>query len=285
MKLIRLVAAVVIAALLSPAAQGGPIVFVGTASGGFGTLDLATGAYVQKSTVPNGDVLAGLGFTPGGSLFATGLQDPAHAPVYAGAMNQVGTAAFSAGGSTVGTDGLVYAVDQSHTSGQLYTFNPTSGVTKPIGSGVGMTTDGLTAFDASGRLFIDEYDRSVFGPDILALVNLNTGTSSKIGTDLGFNIFAGVFVNGTLFGFGPGPGNTQPSIYTINTSTGTATFVTAITGLSPGDSVTAAGIPVGAQAGVPEPSTFACVLVGVLVGGAVRRVRLRFVRPVRREGA
>jgi hypothetical protein len=186
----------------------------------------------------------------------------------------------------------VYAIDQNPASGQLYTYNPATKSTVMIGSGIGFKINGLTAFAPNGTFFTDRQDPDPNGwNDVLAQVNLSTGVATPIGTGMGVPIFAGVFVNGTLYGFGPGPGplfNT-PSIYTINTTTGAATFAGGITGLAPGDSVSAAGIQ--QATAIPEPSTLACALIGALSACAagVRRAwlkgRARCPSPLGGEGS
>jgi hypothetical protein len=276
-----LVVALVLTALPYRSAHAAPIVDVGTSAGRFGTLDLATGVFTPLSTVPNGDVLAGLGFTPSRALIGVGGMSATNAPMYSvnpttGAFAPIGAATLPAFGGTVGSDGLVYAVDQSANT-QLFKYNPGNNSTTTVGTlNLPNGTNGLMAFSPNGTLFTDEFNS---GNDILASVNTNTGVATTIGTGMGVPIFSGVFVNGTLYGFSPNGGN--PAIFTINTTNGTTSGIPAelITGLSPSEMTGPSGgnggiyaaafvAPLGPAATVPEPSTLACGLVGALFAGA-----------------
>ena len=110
------------------------------------------------------------------------------------------------------------------------------------------------AFSPSGTLYTDAFGTN---NDLLYSVNTTTGVGTAIGSGLGAEVFAGVFVNGTLFGFGPNPnlGGIGGEVYTINTSTGVATAYGSYSfGANNTDYITAAAI---LPASVPEPSTLA----------------------------
>ncbi|HEV1285361.1 MAG TPA: hypothetical protein VNU44_08625 [Bryobacteraceae bacterium] len=204
----------------------------------YGTLDMGTGVFSPIATqTPN---LYGMGFAPNGNLYGT--DSATNAGVYqvdplTGNLTNLGTSTNSVIGSTVGSDGLIYAVSQD-SNGIFYTINPTTVATNVINT-FGFQSDGLSVF-ADGIFYTD-----LMGPtdDTLEAVDPITGVATAVGTGLGVQIFAGVDVNGTIYG-GDGAGN----LYTINLSSGVATLVAAVTGAT-------GGLDALAFQPVPEPPT------------------------------
>jgi hypothetical protein len=204
----------------------------------YGTLDTGTGVFNPIAIqTPN---LYGMGFAPNGNLYGT--DSATNAGVYqvdplTGNLTSLGTSANSVIGSTVGSDGLIYAVSQD-TSGIFYTINPTTVATNVINT-FGFQSDGLAVF-ADGIFYTDLMGST---GDTLEAVDPVTGVATAVGNGLGAQIFAGVDVNGTIYG-GDGAGN----LYTINLSTGVATLIAAITGAT-------GSLDALAFQPVPEPST------------------------------
>jgi hypothetical protein len=253
------------------ALASGLTIYVTGSGGEFGTLDLSNPANITYQSIGRQNTLFfGMGFTSNGNLYGFGLsglgQDLFQIDTANGSTTALGSVP-PAIAATIGPDGQTMYELEIGSYGTLFTLTPPSARTTVIGSSLLPNgSDGLMAFSPNGTLYTDE---AYNGNDVLAAVDLTTGVATLIGTGMGDNIFAGGFLNGTLFGFAP-----DGDVYTINTSTGDATFYGSYN-LGPGstDSVyTAAVVP----SAVPEPSSLALVSIaaGAVSGGSIfRRVR------------
>jgi hypothetical protein len=243
---------------------GGLVVYVGGLDRKFGTLDLTNPANITFSQLgTTGQVFAGMGFGADGSLY--GLDGDfvnSHlrriSTADASTMDLGAIGQTSVGATTDPTGTKVYSIDQN-TPGLLYSVTPLSPVSTPIGT-TGIASDGLMAFSQGGALYT-----SILGApnnDTLGLVNITTGATTPIGSGMGAFIFAGAFLDGTLYGF-----SMDLKVYTINTSTGTGTLYGSYS-LGPNDPnwITAAAVPL-APAAVPEPTTLSLASVGVVLMG------------------
>jgi hypothetical protein len=226
-------------------------------SDSFGTLDPTTGVFTPLGTSPS---IFGMGFAPDGTLYATDSATPAgvyQVDPLSGNLTSLGSLiSDSATGSTVGSDGLIYAVS-ADPNAIFFTIDPTTLAENVINSGFAFSSDGLAVF-ANGTFYTDAIGG---GNDVLEAVDPVTGVATQIGTGMGVQIFAGANVNGTIYG-GAADGN----LYSIEPSTGLATFDATITGSS-GD--------VFALASVPEPSTAMLAGAGIALIGLVFTVRRR----------
>jgi hypothetical protein len=230
-------------------------VFDNSGTNTFGTLDTGTGVFTSIATqTPN---LFGMGFAPDDTLYGTDSASP-DAGVYSvdtatGALTNLGVSTDSVQGSTVGSDGLIYAVSQNII---FYTIDPTTLATNVISS-LGFTSDGLAVF-ANGVFYTDLLGTTL--DDTLEAVNPVTGVATAIGTGLGVQIFAGVNVNGTIYGAGR-----DGNLYTINLTTGVASLAVPITG--------ATGDLDALAFALPEPATF--LLSGVALACLAARCRFK----------
>lgn len=231
----------------------------------FGSLNLTTGVFTPISTTS--PTIYGMGFTSGGTLYGTDNQNPSN--VYTinpgtGTATLVGAAPpYSALGSTVGPNGLIYAVSDNSA---FYTINPSTLATNTINASLGFANDGLAVFD-NGQFYTDA---STGTPsDLLEQVNPVTGAPTQIGVGLGFEAYAGTLVGNTLYAVGLAPG-VIPVLETIDTTTGTGTLVADITGMGPDASPDAV-----AYSAVPEPGTCLLAGLGVLALAAFRLRRRR----------
>jgi hypothetical protein len=221
----------------------------------FGTLDPTTGNFTTLGASPN---VIGMGFAPNGTMYATefgpGVDqvDPS-----SGNLTPLFSTLYSAGGSTVGSDGLIYAFNQDFSNVNFYSINPVSQAVILISSGLGFASDGLAVF--------------ANGLDTLESVNPVTGATTQIGTGFGLNsgapiqIFAGANINGTIYAGGP---VSDGNLYTIN-------LTGPLAGRATLDVATNGGDDLFALASVPEPSTATLAGAGIALIGLVVTVRRR----------
>jgi hypothetical protein len=254
----------VLAAVLGAAAGGsagaGPVVYVVDAENEFGTLDLSSGAFTLLGDFPPGTgrhgpfPIVGLGFSGPGQLSAIDSKGNVFAvdPTNAAVTPLFSSGTFPNGGGGDG-HGILYAFDM--VTGNVDALNVTNGTVKTITNFPSTQSTGFTAVGPDGSLYITVLNTNPGGAfDDLYRINPLTGAITDLGSDLN-NLYAGVFVGSTLYGFSPYGG-----IYTINTTTGQETFMGAYS-LPSGDAIYAAAFQ---GQSVPEPSSL--ILLG---GGAV----------------
>ncbi len=251
------------AALLSApldAAKADPTAYEVTFGDGgpnlFGTVDLATGVFSQTSAlsfVPTG--LSNIGPSLYTSTFTAtpfGQINPA-----TGAFTQTsnvgpGGGEYLAQGSAPNT---IYALDGSF---NLYSVNPVTGAGTLIGPTGLSQTGAYQLSTGSAVLYFGN------GNELYSL-NTLTGAATDIGpTGLsGFGIDGLVFEHGVLYG-GYSPSTTLPdSIYTIDTTSGAATFLSTQSA--------AIGLVYGLAPIVPEPSTWTMFGLAFLAFAAFRQ--------------
>jgi hypothetical protein len=167
---------------------------------------------------------------------------------------------------TAGSGNSFFGLDGSD---NLYSINLSTGAATLIGS-TGITPIGTNAYtnslagNGSELLYTQQLPSMA---STLFSINETTGASSEIGLT-GINDISGAgFEDGTLYGF-TSPfldPSTIPSLYTINTGTGAATF----------DAVLDPTLgPVFGATAVPEPSSLPTLLAGLAaIGGALYLAR------------
>lgn len=105
--------------------------------------------------------------------------------------------------------------------GALYRVSSFSGAATLIGRfGSGWVSSGDLAFDSSGALWATAR-RPGDAFDTLVTVNTSTGVAASRGAFLPSGIYGLIFANGTLYGLS----SSTSSLYTVNPTTGVATFV------------------------------------------------------------
>jgi hypothetical protein len=246
------------AASLIPASKAlAANVYVSYANGNFGTISLTDGSFnLIAATDP---VFFGMGLNATGVL--TGLTDTGDLydiNTTTGAATFVESEGVEVEGAGSNSAGTLY-FSQFNTQGDnLYTAPGAALIGNP-----GVPSDGLDAFGPGNVLYIDGFTG---GADTLYSVNpsngdLTSGGASITGdygsTPYNAQIFTGVFNDGVLYGFGEDNVSDNFNIYTINPTTGAATFVTPY-----GNSVENAID--GVALGTPEPSTPLAFVLGTL---------------------
>jgi hypothetical protein len=259
------------ALLLAPldAAKADPaayeVTFGDLGSNVFGTVDLATGAFTQTSTlsfIPTG--ISEIGSNLYTSTFTGTAFDQINPST--GAVTQIsdvglGGSEYLAQGSTLNT---IYALDGSF---NLYSVNPTTGAGTLIGpTGLSLSPAYQLSTGSSVLYFGD-------GNELYSL-NTLTGAATDIGSTglSGDGIDGLVSEGGVLYAGYASSGSIPPgSIYTIDTTSGAATFLST---QSP-----TIGLVYGLAPIVPEPSTWAMFGVTFLAFAAFRpRLKRRLAR-------
>jgi hypothetical protein len=265
----RLLLALFVLVAVTADASAAPFSYVTTSSGQFGTVDLSSGAFSQ------------IGIQ--GPAPFTGIATGADGTIYGmDASNRLVTIDPTTGATAVvGPSGVGFAVFGGLASGGLYGLD----INNKLYS-VSVTTGAATLVGATGipTLALHGYANSLAGngstlyyteergsPGALAstlfALDPATGTATTIGLTGIHDIVGSVFDNGGLYGF-TSPflsSSTIPSIWSLDTSTGAATFV---------HTLDPAAAPVFGGTPVPEPSS----LLLLVSGFAFRRVRQSLVR-------
>jgi len=208
------VSAFVVAGALSVAAHAGagPILWVSDAKGQLGTIDVASNRVL--TTVKMGVVMTDIAFDPGGGLFGIDFESLYSINPSTGATTKIGAHGIPGGNALVFSDsGVLYGAGSN---GQLYTLD--------TGSGAGTALAGATGGASSG-------DLAFFGGDLYlsAAGSSETDTLHRLTPGVG-NVRVGSLGIADVFGLANGGngvlyGLSGVSIYSVNTSTGAASFL------------------------------------------------------------
>lgn len=241
-------------------------VLVGSSDGTIAQLDTDTGTLSNAFDAGNYswfDIAidnsgTGYGINGGSELYSININTQSVAKI-GNTGRTVNGLAFGDGGALYGTGG-----------GNLYSLNTGNGAASVVGSGVGgnFNSSGDIAF-AGGTTFYGTSTSncgnvgSGLGGDCLWSIDAVTGLGSAVGgTGVG-SVYGLALTGGTLFGL-----SSANNAYSLDTSDGTATFLTAYN-LS--GSTFGAGVPPSAV--VPVPASLPLLLGGLLGFGAVARAR------------
>jgi hypothetical protein len=224
-------------------ASANPTIIINDSNGGLVSYDTTT----KVSTVlgNTGTVMFDIALNSGGDLFGVDGDTLFKISTSGGATTALGSMGSFVNGLVFGSDGTLYGAGNNN----LYKINTSNGQASLIGSMGNPESAGDLAF-FKGQLYL----ASNLG---LAVVNPLTGASRLIGGTT--NIFGLASTVDALFGV------KDNAIYTIDPTTGLTTKVSSYTN---GQAYGAASAPTA----VPEPATWAMMLLGlVLVGYVLRR--------------
>ncbi|GAM02036.1 MULTISPECIES: PEPxxWA-CTERM sorting domain-containing protein [Sphingomonas] len=224
-------------------ASANPTIIINDSNGGLVSYDTTT----KVSTVlgNTGTVMFDIALNSGGDLFGVDGGTLFKISTSGGATTALGSMGSFVNGLVFGSDGTLYGAGNNN----LYKINTSNGQASLIGSMGNPESAGDLAF-FKGQLYL----ASNLG---LAVVNPLTGASRLIGGTT--NIFGLASTVDALFGV------KDNAIYTIDPTTGLTTKVSSYTN---GQAYGAASAPTA----VPEPATWAMMLLGlVLVGYVLRR--------------
>ncbi len=193
-------------------AYASPIIYISDSNGYLGTVDVANGAV--QVIGHTGHVMTDIAFDPNGNLYAIDFSNLYKVNPNNAAATLIGGLGISDANALVfATNGTLYTAGTSIP--QIYTVNTNTGAAANLGTvGNGITSYGDLAFNG-GQLYLAGSD------GYLVDVNLaNTTHSFELGF-IGFSNVWGLATgdNGILYGVA----NTQ--IFSINTNTGTGTFI------------------------------------------------------------
>ncbi len=262
--------------LFAASASAGPLVYVVTYGGQFGTVDSTTGSFTQiggTTSDPLGGIVTGpngslLGVSYGGNLDSV---NPATGAISVIGATGLGPALATAAFATGELNGTVYETDGSN---NLYTVNTATGIaSRKIGyTGIPQcpsvtNPDDIgdeALFAAAGKLYasFDAFDfvtnAVVIAPELYQ-INTSTGAATLVGSTA-FGIDAAVQMNGTVYGF-----TALNTVLSLNPADGSSTFLT---------NYDASALDITGAAATPEPASFGLVAIGI--AGALVARRRRF---------
>lgn len=260
--------------LFAASASAGPLVYVVTYGGQFGTLNPTTGAFTQIGP-PTSDPLGGLVTGPNGSLLGVSYGgnldsvNPATGAITVIGATGLGPALATAALATGELNGTVYETDGSN---NLYAVNTTTGTASMIGA-TGLPPCPSIAdpddiadealFAAGGKLYatFDGFNfvtnAVVDAPDLYQ-INPTTGAATLIGPTA-FGIDAALQLNGAVYGY-----TAANTVLSLNVANGTTTFVA---------NYDSNALDITGAAPTPEPASFDLLAIGMAAVLVAKRRR------------
>ncbi len=205
---------------------------VSTSTGGIYDVDTTTGA---ATFVASGVMLTDIARDASGNLWGVDFNNLYAIDTDTNTFTNVGNLGAYGMNALTFNSGTLYGAN--FTNNNTYSIDTTSGIATVLGSGSYVSAGDL-AFNSSGDLFLAADTAS---NDTFASVNTSTWASTAIGQTGIDNAYGLAFVDGVMYGV-----SAANDIYTIDTSTGVATLISSITGISGdvyGASVSAVPVP------------------------------------------
>jgi len=253
-------------ALFAASCYATPVeVWVDDANGNIGEVNVATGGVTMVGSA--GVQLTDMAFTANGALYGISYNSFYGINTSTGQATLIGALGDSttANSLTFGPNGTLYTADLVN----LYTIDLSTGFANYVGP-MGYSSGGGLAF-VNGTLYLATLSNQ------LATVNPTTGTATVVGNLGALNIYGLAAVGSTLYGFGGANGE---DVYSINLSTGAATYISTWAGSGLGvaygaayDPLSLDNNPIPDPPTVPEPATFALFGIGCLLLGLGFRLR------------
>ena len=225
-----------------------------SARGALFTVDLTKGSFIDLIGGPGIDLLEGLAFSPGGTLFGTDDRGNLYS------INKTTAATSLIGNTGLGDiEGLDFngstllGTNFGNSPTTVYSINTTTAAATPITSFAGRAVSAMAAQDASTILVASEPTSS--GPQFLVSVDLLTGADTVLGrlssTDIATGFDFGT--DGNLYEI-----DLSGNIYIVDPSNASSIFV----GSTCADDV----LDLAIATAVPEPSSVALLLVAGGIG-------------------
>lgn len=258
---LKVLAVAATASFYAASAHSADLAYDATAGGDFGVVDLHTGAFTLRGN--SGVQLTGLAVGADGALYSGRYHgtefyrvNPLNGSVttigHSGGMTYIDIGSTLSGVYGLGDDKYLYSIDTG------------TGAATQIGyAGFWPTILGMST--GSADLYV-AWRSNTNGNDYLYRLNTTNASTPLVGYT-GVAYGALVTTGGTLYG-GADPGN---AVYAVNAATGASAFKANVTGTSRAFYGLA---PI--LAGVPEPATWAMMLVGFGGLGALLRRRRAF---------
>lgn len=234
-------------------ANADPVLWVDDSSGKLGKVDVSTGAVTLVGTM--GAVMTDIAFDPSGHLYGITFGALYSIDAATAATTFIGNLGTSLNSLVFSSIGTLYGANSS-----LYTINTATGVASLVGNGgASYSSSGDLAF-VGGNLFLTS---TIPQGDSLIELNTATGAGSLVGS-IGIGRVYGLATNDNVSLYGVA----GTSVYAVSTATGAGTLLVNYGGHGLG---TANGTAFFSEAvpPVPEPGTYALMLVGLGVLGYV----------------
>ena len=207
----RVLCVATLALILIPRTHAAPILWIGDSTGTLGKVDVATGAVTLVGNT--GQSLGDIAFDPAGKLYGLDLNHLFTIDTTTAAATMLPTSTFPFGGNALvfSSAGTLYGAGAT----KFATLNPATGAATILGNiGPGLSSGGDLAF-IGGNLYLTSASNH--------LLRINPGTGA--GTDVGSfgagvtDIFGLAAVGNTLYGV------SGTKIYTLDVTTGAASFI------------------------------------------------------------
>lgn len=255
-----IIPAIVLSAILgATGAMAAPTMYVHDGSGRLATVNVATGAVNLIGAM--GTSMTDIAFDPRGNLFGISFSGLYSINPATAAASFIGNHSIAGGNALVfASDGTLYGA--GHSTSSLFKIDPLTGASTNLGN-TGFNSGGDLAFN-NKHLYLASTGNQ--------LVDVNLRNPSDTFAVGGFGV-------SNVFGLATGDDNVlyavaNTTIYTVDTATGLATnpvnFVGAGLGIAGGQTFISEAITV-----IPEPETYAMLLAGLGLIGAISRRKQR----------
>jgi hypothetical protein len=258
-------------ALFSASASAGPVMYVATLSGQFGTVNTTTGAFNQIGATLS-DPLGGLVQGPNGLLAVSFSGNLESVNPTTGAIAVIGPTGLGYNAlDTAKLGGIVYETDFSN---NLYTVNTSTGAATLVGyTGIPPAPSNPAdncdeaLFTANGNLYatfdaVNTATQAVVINPELYQIDPTTGAAIPL-APTSIHLNAAVDVSGVIYAFQGQPATFTADVLSLNLATGNTSLLSSV-----GPSATPIDAAVVAT---PEPASLALAGIGIAAIAVLRR--------------